>query len=274
MRGTTLSGIALVALCAVAQGQDGEAGRAACLRFLTQGEYAPRPELKTLDGLEAHPGSGHPAQGELVELCGNGFTVAYDAQQAIVSYNAFDRAFRLPDSSLFNEPERALAEIRKRTRFSDAELARRAKAFFLSRIPDRERRLFKRTDSALLSNFNPIWYEVSYVEIPTDGALAVYPNTITVGLNPETGEVVFYRATHVRARWTEATPVDADAAYAAARALAPELTWKEPQRRLAFVEGEVRPRWVVAGDDGKQIVVADVDAVGGGAKVVAVFPLE
>lgn len=273
MKAMHWTGLVLLTTCALARGDEAQ-GREACLRFLTKGEYAPRPTLTTLEEAQAHPGHGHPAQGELTELVGRAFTVAYDEHHAVVSYNAFDKAMRLEDSQLFNEPERARAEVARRTRFSERELQRRAKAFYASRIPGRERRLFERSDATLLCTFNPIWYQVTFSELATDGALAVYPNTITVGLNPETGEVVFYRATHVRARWTEATPVDADAAYAAARALDPALSWGEPVRSLAYVRDAVRPVWQVAGDDGKRIVILQVDAVSAEAGVVAVIPME
>jgi len=255
-----------------------DSGKQACLRFLSKGEYAPRPALTSLEDAASQPGSGDPAQGELTELCvpatgPTRFTVAHDAEGAVVSYNAFDRALRL-DPAVFADPARTRAALQARQRYSATELRRRARVFFKSRIPGKLERRWTRVESRLCCEQNPVWFQVRYLEYPPAGVLAVYPNQIVVGLNPETGEVVFYRASHVAAKLSEPPPVDAEAAAVAAEALVEGGRFDDAALGLSWGEAKPRPLWTLVGWTATRYVVVQVDGISGEARLLRDSPKE
>ena len=106
-----------------------------------------------------------------------------------------------------------------------------------------------------------------------EGALAVYPNQVVVGLDPESGEVVFYRASHVRERVTEAPAVDAEAATLAGEALCPGARFEAPRLTLAYVAGALRAEWSLLGADPTRRLLLHVDAETAEARVVLEQPL-
>lgn len=251
-----------------------EQAREAAWRFLAEGRGAPRPALdrERFLAAEAYPRDLRfpPHRGPLLELCwppsehGRPRLVVGVARSGqVVSFTDFEQGFVVarwnPDGSTRSEEE-VRAEIERRSRFGPEQLEERALRFLRHAYRDFSRRRFRRYRSEVWRQ-NPIVHQLAWEEEPAEGVLAVYPNRILVGMNPETGQVVTYLATDVPDALRERPPVPAERAG--------ELALRENQgasvdsQRLMLIlkRGQARPVWVVQlGGERPTLVLVDAQS--------------
>lgn len=249
-------------------------GRDVAWRFLAQGAGAPRPALtlRSFQAAEAYPRdlAFPPHRGPLLELCwppsehGRPRLVVGVARSGrVVSYTAFDQGFMVarqaPDGSPRPRGE-IEEEIAARTRFQPAELEQRALRFLRHAYRDWDARRFRIYRSEAWST-NPIVHQLAWEEEPGDGVLAVYPNRVLVGLNPETGEVVSYLATDVEDTVRAPPPISGARAEELARAEEPGAPVEERRLLLLLKQGKARAVWLVElGGERPRAVIVDAQS--------------
>lgn len=243
-------------------------------KFLAEGEGAPRPGLGKLAFASAE---GYPFEsplpshrGPLLELCwpasdeGKGqLTVGVSRAGRVLSYNAFDQAFRIerwnPDYSA-RDPEEIAEELAQRTKFTPEQLEERALRFLRHAVRDFTKRRFVRYRSQARTD-NPILHSFAWQEEAPDGVLAVYPNRVSVDMNPETGEVAMFLATDVEEVVKDPPPITGPRAEELAQAKhagAPVVA--ERFLSLILKQGQARPVWAIQlGGERPAVVLVDAN---------------
>mgnify|MGYP001180488599 CR=1 FL=1 len=242
--------------------------------FLSSGRGAPRPSLDREQFLaaEAYPRDLRfpPHRGPLVELCWPPseygrprLVVAVSRAERVVSYTDFEQGFVVARWNADGSPrseEEVQEEIARRSRYDAQQLEERALRFLRHAYRDFGKRRFRRYRSEVWRS-NPIVHQLAWEEEPAEGVLAVYPNRILVGMNPETGQVVTYLATDVEDALRRAPPIAADRAGDLALGQHPGATLETQRLMLILKGGQARPVWLVQlGGERPLIVLVDAQS--------------
>ncbi|MBX3468810.1 MAG: hypothetical protein KF878_18220 [Planctomycetes bacterium] len=260
---------------------DERAARRKAREFLSEGLHAPRPDLgraveEAFDALEVEDAAHGPAFDLLLK---NGLgqarlVVRLERAEGRVTYFSQperDSVVLRYDDDRNPRPDAEMAEeARVRSVHDRAALRARARAFLGHLTPEAATgaRRFevvleesKRGPGLLVDRF--ILHEV-----PADGVLACFRNSVVMDLSPETGDVVSLVRTDLRHEVRDAPPVDAAAATRAARAVTAQAPVQEAPRLVVLPHVEedgarrLLPAWVVvlappAGEKEPRFVAVD-----------------
>ncbi len=237
-----------------------ERAREVAWRFLTQGEAAPHPDLTRaeLDEARCHLDWTYDflglasrwflLRGLELKVAPDGFVHQYVAAR-------LPRVLTLAPDGSKRSPEERAAEVADRTHHDEADLRGRALAFLRGRYPDFERRVF--VDD--ISRRDGLIHLFVLKERPAPGQLATYHNSIAIEVSAETGEVLSYYASNVRAVVEAPPPIDEPRARAVALAARPGAEVERARLGFLFVGGAPRAVWSVLlvgpGDDKRAVFV-------------------
>lgn len=253
-----------------------ERGRDAAWRFLTQGEAAPWPELTRAELERARTDVGETCDflGGVERYFGlRGCSLRVAPDGTVHGYTAGSREpcvpYLAPDGSQRTEEDMA-AEVAERTHLDEEALRGRALAFLRGRYPDFARRVFEERE--VRRRRLELGLTFVFYELPAPGQLAVYHNSIAIELSPETGEVLRYFVSNVRATITAPPPIDQAGAVGRARAevTRPELTTvTHTELGFIFSDGAPRAVWTITLEDpeGRRFETVHIDAHDGRRRV-------
>jgi hypothetical protein len=265
----------LLALAGVAQAGElsEKEARARALAFLTRGPRPLRPQLGAtglaqarvqVDRELSRPAERGTCSEVLMPPEGPlAYCVRVNPRGEVVAYTADDRHMVVATRDAGGERRPAAerqAEIRKRVRFDARALRQRAKELLARVIPHYAERRFRVRYAELDRESRIVEWRLGLEERAPKGVLAVYPNRISLALNPESGEVVRFRRTAVDEVLRRAPPVDG----ARARELATRQGRVERCELLLMVrKNEPVPVWLVVTRRGGRSSVAFFSATTG-----------